>query len=160
MKIVYQKQRKFGFKESELIKEHVQGLLDLDIVEEAPSYCQHASNLTIAMKKDLSGVWTDTRACLDLRAINEQTVLDHYQPVSPEQMYQDVSSAVHKTALDCVKAFHQMGLSEDARNKCAFWANGKLMRYKRMPFGGVNSVAVYQRAMDSILRKHSAFVHC
>ena len=75
-------------------------------------------------------------------------------------MYQDVASATHKTALDCVKAFHQMCLSEDARNKCAFWANGKLMRYKRMPFGGVNAVAVYQRAMDSILTKHTAYSHC
>ena len=33
-------------------------------------------------------------------------------------------------------------------------------RYKRMPFGPINSGSIFQRAVDSVLDPHSAYCHC
>lgn len=60
--------------------------------------------------------------------------------------------------------FFQLILTEEASNTTAFWwpqddGPPKLYRYKRLPFGGRNSVALFQKTMDYVLAQ-AKLTHC
>eukprot|EP00854_Cymbomonas_tetramitiformis_P034066 gene34066-biopygen9257 len=118
-KAVYQRPRKYSPGEQEIIDIHCKELLEYGFIEPASKHCRHASNVVVAGKKDhASGLWTQTRFCVDLRAINRQSLKDNTLPHRPEELYQKVAKAKFKTTLDATKAFHQIPMAtEEDRDK-------------------------------------------
>eukprot|EP00854_Cymbomonas_tetramitiformis_P034412 gene34412-biopygen29040 len=120
-KAVYQKPRKYSPGEQEIIDIHCKELLDYGFIEPAAKHCKHASNVVVAGKKDhATGLWTQTRFCVDLRGINRHSLKDNTLLHRPEELYQKVAKARFKTTLDATKAFHQIPMAtEEDRNKTA-----------------------------------------
>ncbi|KAK3281901.1 hypothetical protein CYMTET_10334 [Cymbomonas tetramitiformis] len=107
-KAVYQKPRKYSPGEQEIIDIHCKELLDYGFIEPAAKHCKHASNVVVAGKKDHeTGLWTQTRFCVDLRGINRHSLKDNTLPHRPEELYQKVAKARFKTTLDATKAKFQ-----------------------------------------------------
>eukprot|EP00854_Cymbomonas_tetramitiformis_P029705 gene29705-biopygen30927 len=153
-KAVYQRPRKYSPREQEIIAIHCKESLEYGFIEPASKHCRHASNVVVAGKNDhMTGLWTQTRFCCDLRTINRQSLKDNTLPHRPEDLYQKVAKAKFKTTLDATKAFHQipMGTEED-RGKTAFWWKNQLYRYTSMPFGAAGATAAFVRIMDYELR--------
>ncbi|KAK3284920.1 hypothetical protein CYMTET_7447 [Cymbomonas tetramitiformis] len=115
---------------------------------------RHASNVVVAGKKDHeTGLWTQTRFCVDLRGVNRHSLKDNTLPHRPEELYQKVAKAKFKTTLDATKAFHQIPMAtEEDRSKTAFWWKNQLYQYTSMPFGAAGATSAFVRIMDYELR--------
>eukprot|EP00854_Cymbomonas_tetramitiformis_P034559 gene34559-biopygen33364 len=153
-KAVYQKPRKYSPGEQEIIDIHWKELLDYGFIEPAAEHCKHASNVVVTGKKDHeTGLWTQTRFCVDLRGINRHSLKDNTLPHRPEELYQKVAKARFKTTLDATKAFHQIPMATDEdRAKTTFWWKNQLYRYTSMPFGAAGATSAFVRIMDYELR--------
>eukprot|EP00854_Cymbomonas_tetramitiformis_P013309 gene13309-biopygen13697 len=140
--------------EQEIIDIHCKELLDYGFIEPAAKHCKHASNVVVAGKQDHeTGLWTQTRFCVDLRGINRHSLKDTTLPHRPEELYQKVARARFKTTLDATKAFHQIPMAtEEDRNKTAFWWKNQVYQYTSMPFGAAGATSAFVRIMDYELR--------
>ena len=60
------------------------------------------------------------------------------------------------TGIDCVQAFHQIPMAnERSKDLTTFRGpSGGLFRYRYMPMGLVNAMAVWSRFIDSVMEKH------
>ncbi|KAK3263556.1 hypothetical protein CYMTET_27639 [Cymbomonas tetramitiformis] len=127
-KAVYQRPRKYSPGEQEIIDIHCKELLEYGFIEPAAKHCRHVSNVVVAGKKDPeTGLWTQTRFCVDLRGVNRHSLKDNTLPHRPEELYQKVAKARFKTTLDATKAFHQIPMAtEEDRSKPAFWWKNQL----------------------------------
>ncbi|KAK3243782.1 hypothetical protein CYMTET_46581 [Cymbomonas tetramitiformis] len=160
-KVAYQKARKYSPGEQEVINIHCKELLErYGFIDPASKHCKHASNVVVAGKNDHeTGLWAQTRFCVDLRMCNRLSLEDNTVPHSPEDLYQRVAKAQFKTTLDATKAFHQIPMTTDEdRDTTAFWWGKRLYRYTSMPFGAAGATAAFVRVMD--FYEQGALTHC
>jgi hypothetical protein len=131
-------------------------LLDAGFIESVrgPSI-PYVSAVTIAAKKDSQGEWTEKRFCIDYRAVNAKTPLDHYPMQRAEVLYDRVGGAKVMSKLDLRAGFHQLPIVPDHWARTAFWWGDRVYQYLRLPFGLKNAPAYFQRVMDFELDKAS-----
>ena len=85
---------------------------------------------------------------MDYRRLNKHTKTHHYRTQLPEALFRLIGTAKIITTLDLRKAYNQVPLQENIRDKTAFWYRGRLLRWKKMPFGLKNAPAYFQALMD------------
>jgi hypothetical protein len=158
-KPMWSPQRRYTPDELTLGDSKVQEMLEADIIVEVPTTNRHASAVTMPMKRAPDGSWTDKRFCIDLRQVNANTVQDRYGMPLPEELFQRIGKARYLTKLDMRSGFFAIALDEEAQSHTAFWWRGKLYAYRRLPFGHVNSTAVFQRRMEMELQR-AGLAHC
>ncbi|KAE8235301.1 hypothetical protein A4X03_0g9830 [Tilletia caries] len=118
-------------------------LLDWDVIE--PS--QSSVSFPVLMVKQLAK-W---RFFVDYRQINAHTIPDRYPLPTIDSVFQTLSGKKWFSALDAIRAYHQLGVREEDRWKTAFVCHRGLFQYKMVPFGLRNAPSVFQRLMDHIL---------
>lgn len=148
-KPVFAKQYHLAHREQEFAESWVKELEDAGLV--GPIESPYAAPVVVAPKKDETGAWTDLRYAIDYRRLNAITVRDQYPTPVPEEIIARLKGAELMTSMDAYKAFHQVKVAEATRPLLAFHSGGRLMTWNRMPFGGKNSVACWQRVMDEAL---------
>ena len=102
------------------------------------------------------------RMVIDYRALNKITVKDSY-PMPRIQDVTDVLQGTHwLTGMDCVQAFHQIPMADErSRNLTTFRGpSGGLYRYRYMPMGLVNAMAIWSRFIDTTMAGMDDFVLC
>ena len=110
-----------------------------------------AAPVVVAPKKDEGGQWTDLRYAIDYTRLNAVTMRDQYPTPVPEEILAKMDGATLFTSMDALKAFHQVAVAAGTQPLLAFHSGNRLMTWKRMPFGGKNSVACWQRVVDEAL---------
>ena len=158
-KPMWSPQRRYTPEELEIGDSKVREMLEAAIIREVPTTNRHASAITMPMKRAPDGSWSDKRFCIDLRQVNANTVPDRYGMPLPEDLFQRISGARFLTKLDMRSGFFAIALSEEAQQQTAFWWRGKLYAFCRLPFGHVNSTAVFQRRMEMELQR-AGLAHC
>ena len=83
------------------------------------------------------------RICLDAREINKMIVNDR---TSPGEIEEIPRYEVHQYV-----GYWQVELHPNSRKYMAFLFDGRNCQFKRLPFGLINSVAVFVKCMDQIL---------
>ena len=92
------------------------------------------------------------RLCIDFsQTVNQYTSLDAYPLPKLDEMINRLASYSVFSTFDLKSAYHQIQIHPEDMPYTAFEANGKLYQFTRIPFGVMNSVAVFQRAMDDII---------
>ena len=129
----------------EEVRQHLQTLLDNDVIRESTS--PWSSNMVLVRKKD-----GRLRLCVDYRRLNSQSKLDSYNILSIDEILDTLGGNRWFSSLDLCSGYHQVEIEEEHKERTAFQA-GPLgfYEYNRMPFGLTNSPATFQRLMDRVL---------
>lgn len=130
--------------ERAIVREMVQELLDNDIAEESNS--TYASPI-ILVKKKTGGY----RLCVDFRALNRKTRKDHFPMPRIDDQLDMLNGNKYFTSLDLASGYYQIRLNSDCKYLTAFVTPDGLYQFKKMPFGLVNSPAVFQRTINQVL---------
>lgn len=128
------------------VRKEIQRMLDDDIIE--PSNSPHTNPLLAIPKKDGS-----VRLCLDAREINRMLVNDRTSPDNIEEIMKRFHGLKYISSWDTVCGYWQVELHPRSRQYVAFIFEGRNYCFKRLPFGLINSVAVFVKCMDQILGK-------
>ena len=102
------------------------------------------------------------RVCVDYRGLNKKTIPDRYPIPRIDELIDTIGRQKGKlfTSLDLMKGYHQVKMTESAKNKTAFVCHKGLFHYRRMPFGLTNAPATFQRLMNQLFEGEQwKFVH-
>lgn len=127
-----------------ILNKELDDMLRLDVVE--PSNSPWCSPVLLVKKS--SGEY---RFCFDGRKLNESTKHDSYPLPRIDRILNMLKDAKYISSIDLRKAFWQIPLEEESKEKTAFAIPGRgLFQFKVVPFGLCNSAQTQQRLMDSI----------
>lgn len=127
-----------------ILNKELDEMLALGVVE--PSHSSWSSPVLLVKKK--SGEY---RFCFDGRRLNSVTKPDAYPLPRVDRILSMLKGARFMSSIDLSKAFWQIPLDIESRDKTAFSIPGRgLFHFKVVPFGLVNSAQCQQRLMDAI----------
>lgn len=137
-----------------ILLEQVDEMLSLDVVE--PCESAWSSPVLIVTKKN-----GQPRFCLDSRKLNSITKRDAYSLPYVSEILDNLRDARYLSSIDLSKAFWQIPIAKEDRDKTAFYIPGRgTLRFKRTAFGLTNAPATQQRLVDLLFREFELNVFC
>ncbi|XP_041365121.1 uncharacterized protein LOC121380393 [Gigantopelta aegis] len=133
------------FSLTKVVKEEVDQMLELDVIEK--SHSAYASPIVLVKKKE--GTY---RFCTDYRRLNQIVVYDAEPIPNIDELLSKISGAKFFTKIDLCKGYWQIPVEEDSRDATAFVTPNGLYHWKVMPFGIVSAPAVFSRMMRTLLK--------
>ena len=130
----------------EAARKKIQRMIMEDIIERSNS--PYTSPLIAIPKKD-----GQVRLCLDGRELNKMIINDRTSPGEIYEVMKKFYGCKYMSTWDAVCGYWQIELHPNSRQYVAFIFEGRNYHFKRLPFGLVNSVAVFIQCMDQILGK-------
>jgi len=128
----------------QVVKEEVQKMLQLGVIEPASS--PYNSPIVLVGKKDGT-----TRFCIDFRKLNAITVFDAEPMPDVDHLYSELSKARYFSKFDLTKGYWQIPVKREDRDKTAFSTPAGQFRWVTMPFGLVNAGACFTKMMRKLL---------
>ena len=138
---VRQRYRRIPPSEYELVKAHINQLLEAQVVRESSS--PYASPIVLVKKKDGS-----LRMCVDYRLLNSKTRKDAFPLPRIEESLDALSGACWFSTLDLASGYNQVPVAEQDKPKTAFCTPFGLFEWNRMAFGLCNAPSTFQRLMQ------------
>jgi hypothetical protein len=153
---IFKQQYKLSQAEKEILQEQMEERKAVDFIRTSTS--EWAAPVTMPPKKDENGNWTLKRPCVDYRALNSKTPIDHYPLPTLEDIFDALAESTVFTTLDLRMGYHQIRIAEEDCCKTAFWCLDGLHEWTVVPFGLKNAPPFFQRVMDQTLvgEKHCA----
>ncbi len=143
-KPIHRKPYRVSTTEQRVINDEVQSMLDNNII--VPSQSSWSSPIVLVKKKT-----GDIRFCIDFRKLNSVTVRDQFPLPRIDHTLDQMNGACWFTTLDLMSGFWQVVIKGKDREKTAFSTSNGLYEFTVLPFGLVNSPAVFQRLMNLVL---------
>ncbi|TWW73497.1 Retrovirus-related Pol polyprotein from transposon 412 [Takifugu flavidus] len=140
---VRQCHRRIPPSEYEVVKEHINQLLEAQIIRESSS--PYGSPIVLVKKKDGS-----LRMCVDYRQLNNKTRKDAFPLPRIEESLDALTGARWFSTLDLASGYNQVPVTEADRPKTAFCTPFGLFEWNRMPFGLCNAPSTFQRLMQRL----------
>ena len=156
---IFSPPRRLSPAEQEVQDEKCNDLLANGIIEKVDS-SKYAMATTYPRKKDVHGVYSDKRFCLDARRLNDATIPDSYRTPRADQLFQDYGKGKYKSKGDCRSGFMQILMHEEDKLKTSFWWRGNLYCMTRMGFGFKNASQKFQRCVDGVRAKYGISECC
>lgn len=135
---------RLSYSERQIVRDMVQELVANDIAEESSS--SYASPIILVTKK--TGGY---RMCVDFRSLNSKTKKDHFPMPRIDDQLDMLNGSKYFTSLDLASGYYQIPLNPNCKHLTAFITPDGLYQFKKMPFGLVNSPAVFQRTINKVL---------
>ena len=135
----------FGLRES--VEKKLQSLIDQDVIERVEKPSEWVSPVVIAPKKD-----NDVRICVDLRRVNQAIMRERHPIPTVDEALLEMSRSRVFSKIDLKWGYHQIELSEEAREVTTFVTHMGLFRYRRLPFGVNVASEAYQRMIHNVLQ--------
>lgn len=130
-----------------ILVEQVDEMLMLDVIE--PCESAWSSPVLLVTKKN-----GQPRFCLDSRKLNSVTRKDAYNLPYVSEILDNLRDARYLSSIDLSKAFWQIPIAVEDRDKTAFYVPGRgTFRFKRTAFGLTNAPATQQRLVDLLFRE-------
>jgi len=127
------------------MKRQVDEMLAAGIIE--PSTSGWSSPVVMVQKEN-----GKLRFCVDYRRVNAVTKIDAYPLPRMDHILRKLKDAQYISTLDISSAYHQIPLTDRAREVTAFTVPERgLFQFTRMPFGLCNAGATFQRLIDKVI---------
>jgi len=139
-----------SFGDKEVVNQEISKMLDAGIIRESRS--PYNFPVLVVPKKDGS-----KRICVDLRALNLVTVLQHFPLPLIQDVIDGLVGAEYFTLIDLKAGYWQVELDEESKQKTAFSTDRGHYEFNRVPFGLKNAPTEFSRIM-SILFGNVVFV--
>ncbi|XP_015929654.3 uncharacterized protein [Parasteatoda tepidariorum] len=143
-KPVFSKARQLDPKKLKIAKEEFQFMLGNGIIRSSKS--PWASPLHMVKKKDGS-----YRPCGDYRRLNDQTIRDRYPIPRIEDFHHILKDAKVFSKFDLFKAYYQLPINEEEKQKTAIITPFGLFEFNVMSFGLRNAPSTFQRFINEVL---------
>jgi len=130
--------------QKEIVEQHVQEMLEKDIIE--PSNSPWSAPVLLVKKKDGS-----LRFCVDYRRLNAVTIPDRFPIPLMQDIVTSLGKAQYFSSLDLLSGYWQMTVAKDSRPMTAFSTHSGHYEFKRLPFGVRNGPACFSRLMNHVL---------
>ena len=91
------------------------------------------------------------RLCLDAREINKNIINDRTSLGEIDEIMNKFKVCEYMSIWDAVCGYWQVELHPKSRKYVAFISEGRNYQFKQLPFGLLNSVAIFVKCMDQIL---------
>jgi len=124
------------------LKETLNELVSLGIIEEVNEPCEWVSNMVIVEKKDKS-----LRICLDPSELNKYIIREVYQIPSLEEIKIELTNKKYFSVLDVKSGFYHMVLDKVSSKIFNFSTPYGIYRFKRLPFGVSSAPELFQKSM-------------
>lgn len=142
-KPVYSKARQLDPKRLEIAKQEFKFMLENDIIR--PSKSPWASPLHLVTKTDGT-----LRPCGDYRRLNDITVPDRYPLPRIEDFHHILNGKKIFSKLDLLKAYYQIPIAEEDKQKTAIITPFGLYEFNVMSFGLRNAPSTFQRFINEV----------
>ena len=100
------------------------------------------------------------RFCVDFRHLNSRTLLNRGPIPNQGELLDNLQGSTVFSALDLASGFYQIAMAEDSKALTAFPTPFGLYQWCVMPMGLSNAPAIFQQAMNAILREHILGGYC
>ncbi len=134
---IRQRYRRIPPAEYDLVKAHINQLLESQVIRESCS--PYASPIVLVKKKDGA-----LRLCVDYRQLNCKTQKDAFPLPRIEESLDALSGARWFFTLDLASGYNQVPVEERDKCKTAFCTPFGLFEFNRMPFGLCNAPSTFQ----------------
>lgn len=149
---VYSRYYPYPMAMKDSIEKEISKLLDHGIIRRSKSP-YNAPVWAVPKKLNASGIRED-RMVIDFRKLNEITIPDRYPIPEINEVLAQLGKNEYFSVIDLKSGFHQIPLREKDMEKTSFSINNAKYEFTRVPFGIKNGPAIFQRALDDILREH------
>ena len=126
------------------VARQVEKMQEMGVV--TPSSSPWSSPVVLVRKKDGAH-----RFCVDYRGLNEVTKADGFPLPRVDDLLDQLGHSRYFSTLDLAAGFWQIRMHPDSKEKTAFATPQGLFEFQVMPFGLMNSPAVFQRLMQQVL---------
>ncbi len=140
---VRQRYRRLPPSEYEVVRAHINQLLETQVIRESCS--PYASPIVLVKKKDGS-----LRMCVDYRQLNSKTRKDAFPLPRIEESLDTLTGARWFSTLDLASGYNQVPVTDGDKQKTAFCTPFGLFEWNRMPFGLCNAHSTFQRLMERL----------
>ena len=122
--------------------------LEREGIIEPVQFSDWAAPIVPVMKSDGS-----VRICGDYKlTVNKAAKLDAYPIPRVEDLFAKLAGGKRFTKVDIAHAYQQIPLEEESRQSVTINTHKGLFTYNRLPFGVHSAPAIFQRAMEGLLR--------
>ena len=147
VKPVAQHARRIPYSLRDKVKEKIDELVELDIIEPVEGPTPWVSPVVVAPKAN----W-EIRLCVDMRRANEAIIRERHPIPHVDEVLHGLSQSTVFSKLDVKWGYHQIELEQESRNITTFVTHCGLYRCKRLMFGINAAPEIYQHIIQQTLQ--------
>ena len=118
-----------------------------------PSLSPFCSPLLLVQKKDGS-----YPTCIDYRALKKQMIKNSLPVPRVKDIFDCLQGSIYCSRMDLKSDYHHIKIVPEDIHKAIFHTQFGLYEFVVMPFGLTDALATFNRLMEKIFRKLSAYI--